>query len=97
MVKQLLGETFECVLGSDFFASYNIYQGLHQRCWVHLLRDGHDLKEQYPDDAPLQQWFTELKALYERARAPMRVLIRRCHRPNNKPHGGSNNMPLSRN
>jgi transposase len=67
VVKQLLGESFEGVLGSDFYASYNIHQGLHQRCWVHLLRDGHDLKEQYPDDAAVQRWFTQLKALYERA------------------------------
>ena len=69
VVKQLLGETFEGVLGSDFFASYNIYQGFHQRCWVHLLRDGHDLTDLYREDAALQQWFTELKALYDRARA----------------------------
>jgi transposase len=69
VVKQLLGESFEGVLGSDFYASYNIYQGLHQRCWVHLLRDGHDLKEQYPDDAEVQHWFSQLKALYERARS----------------------------
>jgi transposase len=67
VVKHLLGESFERVLGSDFLASYNIHQGLHQRCWVHLLRDGHDLKEQYADDAAVQHWFTQLKALYERA------------------------------
>ena len=69
VVQQLLGETFEGVLGSDFFASYNIHQGFHQRCWVHVLRDGHDLKELYPEDATLRQWVTALKALYERARA----------------------------
>jgi hypothetical protein len=67
IVKQLLGESFEGVLGSDFYASYNIYQGLHQRCWVHLLRDGHELKEQYPDDAEVQQWAKDVKALYEGA------------------------------
>ncbi len=33
------------------------------------MRDSHDLKEWYPVDAALGQWFTELKALYERARA----------------------------
>ena len=49
VVKQLLGESFEGVLGSDFYASYNIYQGLHQRSWVHLLRKSHELKEQYPE------------------------------------------------
>ncbi len=34
---------------------------------MHLLRDGHDLKEPYPDDVTVQHWFTQLKALYERA------------------------------
>ncbi|MGH3851078.1 MAG: IS66 family transposase, partial [Pseudonocardiaceae bacterium] len=67
IVERLLGKDFQGVLGSDFFASYNIHQGLHQRCWVHFLRDGHDLKEKYPDDAALQAWFKEVKALYERA------------------------------
>ncbi|GAC1635391.1 MAG: IS66 family transposase [Ktedonobacteraceae bacterium] len=67
VVKQLLGESFEGVLGSDFYASYTIYQGLHQRCWVHLLRDGHELKEQYHDDPQVQQWAQDVKAVYERA------------------------------
>jgi transposase len=67
VVKQLLGESFEGVLGSDFYASYNIYQGLHQRCWVHLLRDGHELNEKYPEDPQVQQWTKEVKAVYERA------------------------------
>jgi transposase len=67
VVKQLLGESFEGVLGSDFYASYNSYEGPHQRCWVHFLRDRHELKEQYPDDADVQQWAQDVKALYERA------------------------------
>ncbi len=69
VVEALLGSDFQGVLGSDFYAAYNIHQGLHQRCWVHFLRDGHDLKEQYPEDAEVHQWFSEVKALYERARA----------------------------
>src|SRR6266849_768216 len=67
VVKAVLGESFEGVLGSDFYASYNIYQGLHQRCWVHLLRDRHELKEQYPEDADVQQWAKDVKAIYDRA------------------------------
>ncbi len=67
IVELVLGKDFQGVLGSDFYAAYNIHQGLHQRCWVHFLRDGHDLKEKYPDDAALWQWFQEVKALYERA------------------------------
>src|SRR6266704_5544640 len=31
VVKQLIGEDFGGVLGSDFYAGYNIHQGLHQR------------------------------------------------------------------
>ena len=67
VVKQLLGKDFQGVLGSDFYASYNIYPGLHQRCWVHFLRDGHELKEQHPDDAVVQEWFKQIKVLYTRA------------------------------
>ncbi len=54
VVKAVLGASFEGVLGSDFYASYNVYTGLHQRCWVHLLRDRHELKEQYPEDAEVR-------------------------------------------
>ncbi len=69
VVTQLLGETFEGVPGSDFFASYTIHQGRHQRCWVHVVRDGHDLTALSAEDGTLRQWFTALTALYERARA----------------------------
>jgi transposase len=67
VVKTLIGETYEGVLGSDFYAAYNIHQGLHQRCWVHFLRDVHDLKEKYPQDEALFAWAASVKALYERA------------------------------
>lgn len=67
VVEALLGPEFSGVLGSDFYAAYNCYEGLHQRCWVHFLRDGHDLAEQYPDDAAVQKWFSAVKALYEKA------------------------------
>ncbi len=69
VVEALLGPDFQGVLGSDFYAAYNIHQGLRQRCWVHFLRAGHDLKEQYTDDAVVQEWFTQVKALYDQARA----------------------------
>jgi transposase len=67
VVKALLGESFEGVLGSDFYASYNVYTGLHQRCWVHLLRDRHELKEQHPENSDVQRWAKDVKALYDRA------------------------------
>src|SRR6266699_2788242 len=67
VVKHLIGEDYSGVLGSDFYAAYNIHQGLHQRCWVHFLRDGHELKEKYPHDEPLFSWAASVKAIYEQA------------------------------
>ncbi len=59
------GERYEGVLGSDFYAAYNVHQGLHQRCWVHFLRDAHELKEKYPHDEALLAWATSVKAIAE--------------------------------
>ena len=67
VVKALIGKDFEGVLGSDFYAAYNIHQGLHQRCWVHYLRDVHDLKEKYPHDEQLLNWATSVKVIYDEA------------------------------
>ena len=51
VVEEVLGDEFEGVLVSDFYGAYNVYQGPHQRCWTHLLRDIHQLNEQYPQDS----------------------------------------------
>ena len=53
MVDEVLGEEFAGVLVSDFYAAYHHYDGPKQRCWAHLLRDIHDLRALYPEDAPL--------------------------------------------
>ena len=65
IVKQLIGEEFQGVLGSDFYAGYSIHQGLHQRCWVHFLRDVHDLKKKFPQDEALLTWAKQVKAIYD--------------------------------
>jgi hypothetical protein len=67
VVKELIGENYQGVLGSDFYGGYNIHQGLHQRCWVHLLGDVHDLKEDLPHDEEVLTWAKAVKALYEEA------------------------------
>jgi transposase len=67
VVKHLIGEDYLGVLGSDFYAGYNIHQGLHQRCWVHFLRDIHDLKDDFPQDEELRSWARDVKAVYEQA------------------------------
>ena len=48
VVDEVLDESFSGVLVSDFYAAYHHYPGLKQRCWVHLLRDIHDLKSLTP-------------------------------------------------
>jgi transposase len=67
VVKHLIGEDFQGVLGSDFYGGYNIHQGLHQRCWDHFLRDVHELKDDFPENQDLWQWAKEIKMLYEHA------------------------------
>ena len=56
VVDEALGDSFDGVLVSDFYAAYHHYPGLKQRCWVHLLRDIHDLKALYPKDQELARW-----------------------------------------
>ena len=68
-VDEALGESFNGVLVSDFYAAYNHYPGLKQRCWAHLLRDIHDLKALYPGDPGLARWATAVRQLYDRAKA----------------------------
>ena len=67
MVKHLIGENFQGVLGSDFYAGYHIHQDLHQQCWVHFLRAVHDWKDDFPQDEALRAWAKDVKAVYEQA------------------------------
>jgi hypothetical protein len=66
VVKAMLSASFERILSSDFYISFNVYAGLYQRCSVHLLHDCHGLKEQHPDNADVQQWAKHVKAVYYR-------------------------------
>ena len=68
VVDEVLGDEFGGVLVSDFYAAYNHYPGLKQRCWAHLLRDIHDLRVTHPDDGALAQWAAAVKVLYIEAR-----------------------------
>lgn len=67
VVDEVLGPDFAGVLVTDFYAAYDHYDGPHQRCWTHLLRDIHTLKERHPHDAVLHTWATQLRAIYDRA------------------------------
>lgn len=69
VVKRILDGRFDGHLVSDFYGGYNIYAGKHQRCWVHLLRDLHDLKKGHADDADVLNWAAKVRALYDDAQA----------------------------
>jgi hypothetical protein len=56
-----------CIVVSDFYGGYNAHFGLHQRCWVHLLRDVHKLKEQFPT-LGVQEWCVGLRDIYDHAK-----------------------------
>jgi transposase len=68
VVDAVLGPAFAGVLVTDFYAAYDHYDGPHQRCWAHLLREIHALVERHPTDAPLAAWAAQVHGVYDRAR-----------------------------
>lgn len=69
VAQHLLGPRFRGVLVSDFYAAYNLIPGYHQRCWVHLLRDLHALKEAHPARDDVRHWLEAVRQLYDEGRA----------------------------
>jgi hypothetical protein len=69
VVTQTLGTEFAGVLVSDFYGAYNAYEGVKQRCWVHLLRDLKALLEKHPDNESVEDWVGCIKSIYEEAKA----------------------------
>jgi len=80
VVKEALGEEFVGTLVSDFYSAYNIYEGVKQRCWVHLLGDMKDLVEKHPDDKRVSRWTSRVKSLYERAKKVAQADLRQDKR-----------------
>jgi transposase len=69
VLKRLLDGQFHGHLVSDFYCGYNDYAGKKQRCWVHLLRDLHALKDEQLQDAEVQSWVQALRACYDQAQS----------------------------
>ena len=68
VVKEVLGEEFAGTLVTDFYGAYNIYDGMKQRCWVHLLRDLKALVEKNPDMPAVSGWVKTVRDVYDRAK-----------------------------
>jgi transposase len=69
VVKRFLNGQFSGHLVSDFYCGYNDYAGKHQRCWAHLLRDLHSLKEAHRADGEVVEWAQAVQATYDAAQA----------------------------
>lgn len=67
VVKRILDGQFTGHLVSDFYCGYNQYAGPHQRCWVHLLRDLHELKRQQATLAEVVVWAEAVGGCYDTA------------------------------
>jgi hypothetical protein len=61
----ILGLHFQGHLISDFYGAYNVIRGPHQRCWVHMLRDLHELKEAHPEVPEVLRWTQSVRELYD--------------------------------
>lgn len=69
VAEALLGEAWAGTLVTDFYAAYNLLPGRHQRCWSHLLRDLHALKEAHAQSAEVLRWAQAVRQLYDEAQA----------------------------
>ncbi len=67
VAERLLGEGFRGMLVTDFYSAYNLIPGRHQRCWTHLLRDLHALKEEHAARDDVIQWAEQVRQLYDEA------------------------------
>lgn len=67
VAKRILGADFKGTLVTDFYAAYNDFPGEHQRCWAHLLRDLHQLKDEHKDNQEVLGWASQLRKLYDTA------------------------------
>lgn len=77
VVREALGEGFSGVLVSDFYSAYSFLEGPHQRCWVHLCRDVHELSERHPLDPSVREWARAVHETYLAAKAYVQGELRR--------------------
>jgi transposase len=61
------GQQSSACLISDFYCGYNDYAGPQQRCWVHLLRDLHELKDDHPSNDAVLSWARGVRQMYDDA------------------------------
>ena len=68
VVKNVLGEVFRGVLVTDFYGAYNKIDCQKQKCWVHLLRDLHELKIKHPKNEEIAYFSKRAKLFFKRGK-----------------------------
>lgn len=68
VVEEILGEVFSGVLCSDFYGAYHKIESEKQKCWAHILRDLHNLKEKEPGNLEIQYFASKLKSFFDRGK-----------------------------
>lgn len=63
VVEEILGKKYEGIICCDGWKTYESFSENLQRCWAHLLREGHHLKEEYKD---FEQYHEILKNLFDK-------------------------------
>lgn len=69
VVDRLLKDVRKACLVTDFYVGYNNYAGPQQRCWTHLLRALHELKEEHAQNPAVLTWAGDVRCLYDDAQA----------------------------
>jgi transposase len=71
VIQSILGEDFEGILSSDFYAGYNksIRAKAKQKCLVHLDRDLKKLLMNFPAHDPVFRWAQRVRNFFQEARA----------------------------
>ncbi|MHB9109588.1 MAG: IS66 family transposase [Armatimonadota bacterium] len=67
VIRDLLGEEVPGIVVCDGYVAYSSLGCWLQRCWVHLLRHGHQLTTRHPEVAEAHAWVTAVRAVYDRA------------------------------
>ena len=65
--KEILGDDFCGVVVCDGFKGYDPLACQLQRCWVHLLRHGHEIITRHPDAEDAHAWVAKVRAIYDAA------------------------------
>lgn len=68
--KEMVDATLAGAVGTlvtDFYAAYDHYPGVQQKCWAHLWRDLRELERQHPTAARLADWVSAVAAIYRDA------------------------------